>query len=387
MIAIILLSASVMTSIAYAQDVQQPDFKQENIMLLNEGDVINHDVFNVGDMSEIKGTVNGDVYSAGGNITVKGTVNGDVLAAGGTIHIAPGAIVTQDVRAAGGTVTIDGDIRGNITAAGGSIVLSDQAKVGGSFTAAAGDIRILTPITKNIKVATKTLYINGQVGGSAEVAVENITFGDTGKILGDLTYMSQNELLINESAVVGTTVHRLPPQELQKNNDEAARHIMGRAFAFIGLLGLIAKMFVGLLFIHLMPEFSKKAADNLRAQSWRSLGTGFLVAVLTPILIIALISTLIGAPLAMILFVGYILLMYISPVIVMLATGQYLAKRFNQKWNDAAAFIGGLLLLSLIRFVPVLNVISAMVIMFLGVGVLVNTKLEVYKELRKKNLI
>lgn len=386
-IAILILSASVTTSIAYAQDTQNLDYDMENISMVGETDVVNHDVFNVGDMTEIKGTVNGDVYTAGSEVIIKGTVNGDVLAAGGSVHIAPGASVSQDIRLAGGKATIDGKVGGNATVLGGTIHLSDQAQIGGSFTGAGNEIRIDAPIGKNIKLAAKTLYVNAPIAGGADIAVQSMTFGDAGRIQGSLSYMSENEFMINEEMIGGTIQHKLPPQEWQKPEKERTDKVIGRAFAFVGLLGLIARLFVGLLFIHVLPEFSKKAADNLKKQMWRSLGTGFLIVVLAPILILALFSTIVGVPIAFIFLAGYLMAMYFSPIIVMLAIGQFIAKRFDQKWNDALAFSLGLVILFVTRFIPVLNVLLSMFVMLIGVGVLVNTKMEVYKELRKKNLL
>ncbi len=386
-IAILILSASVTTSIAYAQETQKPDFDMETITVVGETDVINHDVFSVGDMTEVKGTINGDVYTAGGDVVIKGQVNGDVLAAGGSVHIAPGATVSQDVRMAGGKVTIDGVVSGNATVVGGSILLSEQAEVIGSLTGAGSDMRIDAPIGKNLKLAAKSLFLNAPVAGGADIAVQNMTFGDTGRIQGNLSYMSENEFMIDEGKVGGTVQHRLPPQEFQKPDKERSDRVIGRAFAFVGFLGLIARLFVGLLFIHVLPEFSKKAADNLKKQMWRSLGTGFLVIVLSPILIIALFSTIVGVPIAFIFLAGYLMAIYFSPIIVMLAIGQFIAKHFDRKWNDALAFSLGLLILFVTRFIPVLNVLLSMFVMLLGVGVLVNTKIEVYKDLRKKNLL
>ena len=386
-IAILILGASVTTSIAYAQDTQKLDYDMDNIMVVDETAVINKDVFSYGDRSEIIGTINGDVYVAGGEVMIKGQVNGDVLVAGGKVFIEPQAVITQDVRAAGGEIDIDGTINGNITAIGGVIKIHEMAKLGGSVTAAGGEVHLLAPIEENINVATSSLYINAPIAGSADLAVREMSFGESAQIGGDLSYMSENELVVNEGIVAGNVAHRFPPQEFQKSERERTEHVVGRAFAFVGLLGLIAKLFIGLLFIHILPEFNKKAANNLRAQPWRSLGTGFLVVVLTPILIIALISTIIGLPVAFIFLVGYIMAMYLSPVIVMLTLGQFAAKHFNQKWNDALAFVIGLCVLFMLSFVPVLNVITTMVVTLLGVGVLLNTKVEVYKELRKKNLL
>ncbi len=386
-IAILILGASVTTSIAYAQDTQKLDYDMDNIMVVDEAAVIDHDVFSYGDRSEIKGTINGDVYVAGGEVVIKGQVNGDVLAAGGNIHIDPEAVISQDVRAAGGEVHVEGTVNGNLTAVGGVIKVHEFANIAGSVTAAGGEVHLLSPVGKNVKIATGSLFLNAPVVGSADLAVREMSFGESAQIGGDLSYMSENEIVVNEDVVVGNVAHKFPPQELQKSERERTEHVVGRAFAFVGLLGLIAKLFIGLLFIHVLPAFSKKAANNLRVQPWRSLGTGFLVVVLTPILIIALISTIVGLPVAFIFLVGYILAMYLSPVIVMLALGQLAAKHFNQKWNDALAFVIGLLVLFLLRFIPVVNVLSTMVVTLLGVGVLMNTKLEVYKDLRKKNLL
>src|SRR3989344_7228032 len=92
-ITVLVLATFVTTSIAYAQDLQRPDFRQEEIVTLAKDEVIDRDFFGAGQVVEINGTVNGDVYAAGGEVTVSGVVNGDVLVAGGRRPHLPGARV------------------------------------------------------------------------------------------------------------------------------------------------------------------------------------------------------------------------------------------------------------------------------------------------------
>ena len=61
--------------------------KLTKLYILGSDEVINKDVFAVGDRVDVSGTVNGDVYALGSEIFVDGTVNGDLLAAGGTVNI------------------------------------------------------------------------------------------------------------------------------------------------------------------------------------------------------------------------------------------------------------------------------------------------------------
>ncbi|KXK12060.1 MAG: Polymer-forming cytoskeletal [Microgenomates bacterium OLB23] len=385
-IAFLLLGAFAVSSFAYAQDTQQPDFDMQDIVMVNEDDIINHDVFSFGEMTDIKGTINGDVYTAGGEVTVDGRINGDVLAAGGEVRILQSAIVAQDIRVAGGTVTIDGTVNGNITAAGGKIIINNAARVNGSFTAAGGEIRIDAPVNRNVKLVGQSVAINSPIAGGADIMVQDLSFGTEGRIQGNLSYVSEQEFVIGDGIVGGTIQHKLPPQEM-RSAQEQPKYIMGRVFTFMGLLSLVAKLFVGLLLIHLFPTFSNKASDKVGSQIWRSLGTGFLIVVLSPILIVALFATIVAFPLASMLLVGYLFVLYLASIFVMLALGKMVIHRINKKWNDAAAFVVGLLALFVVGLIPVLNIFVCMAVTCIGIGAFVNTKLEVYKDLRKKNLL
>ena len=65
----------------------------------------------------------------------------------------------------------------------------------------------------------------------------------------------------------------------------------------------------------------------------------------------------------------------------------YSGEQNQNKSHWVIWLLTGLIVLFVLRFVPVLNVILSIFVMLIGVGVLANTKLEVYKDLRKKNLL
>ncbi len=385
-IAVLIASVCVTTSIAYAQDIQNPDYKQEEIVTIAESDVVDKDFFGVGEVVEISGVVNGDVYAAAGDIAINGQVNGDVLAAGGRVYIAQGARVSQDVRAAGGKVIVEGSVGQNITAVGGMVRIGNDATVEGNVTVAGGEVLIETPLTKNLKAAGGSVTIDAVIAGDAEVATGDLRFLEGARIEGDLTYASDRELSIDEAVVTGSIVHYNPPQDAMADTSNKQDGVAKTFFVFEAL-ALIAKLLIGLLFIHLLPEFSRKAASHIQTSPWRSLGSGFLIVVLTPILIIALMITVIGLPIGFILLAAYMLALYIAPIFVMFAIGQALATRFKKTWNDGWMLLLGLLVVAVLKFIPGVNILATMLIGLLGVGTLFTTKMEVYNDLRKKKLI
>src|SRR4249920_606798 len=86
-----------------------PDDKTaRKLVVIPAGQVIDRDLFAVGEIVEISGTVNGDVYAVGGQILVDGTINGElgrnVTVVAANLELMPSALIHGNVVAAGANV-------------------------------------------------------------------------------------------------------------------------------------------------------------------------------------------------------------------------------------------------------------------------------------------
>jgi len=98
----------------------EPHRRYENVVntgtpvTVEEDEVVEGDVVNIGGPITVRGLVEGDVVAIGGNITVSGAVEGDAVSVGGNIFLEGDACICGDGVSVGGRVTLspESEIRG-----------------------------------------------------------------------------------------------------------------------------------------------------------------------------------------------------------------------------------------------------------------------------------
>lgn len=354
-------------------------------VVLSQNETVNKDYFAAGDSVTVSGTVNQDAYIAGGNILVDGNVNGDLLVAGGTVTIS--GKIKNNVRVIGGQIIISGSIGGNLSIAGGSINITNSAALEGNIAAAGGNLMVLSPIKKDINFAGGTFNLGNSVSGDVIATVGQITLSPQAKIKGNLTYLSDTEATIQEGAVVsGETVHNQPPPEVKRPQPaKATIASFSRVFLFFKLLSLISSIIIGLIFIKFFPVNFQKTADQISTKFWGSLGRGFLILIVTPIVFVVLLMTVVGIPLGFMLIVALGILVYFAKFFVSLWVGQKILGRDSSKvgW----ALVLGLVVVMIAGSIPLLGWIASLLTLFLGLGAIFLQKQEFYRELKEKKLV
>ena len=112
-----------------------------------------------------------------------------------------------------------------------------------------------------------------------------------------------------------------------------------------------------------------------------------MTVILTPILVLIAAFTVVGIPIALILLFLFLLTLYLAKIFVSVAIGKKIIGMINQKAGDYAVFILGLLVYTLVTLIPVIGTIIAILVVLGGVGAIVTTKKDLYKQLRSKKLI
>lgn len=322
---------------------------RSNNVVLSAGQTVNGNYFGTGADVRVDGTVNGDAYVAGGTVTINGRVNGDLLVAGGTVTIR--GPVTQDIRVAGGTVTLAGTVGRNVTVAGGTVVIERDANISGSVVAGVG---------------TMTLASGTQIAGN-------------------LSYMSSDVAVIEKGARVKgeTDYHATSPRQDKQRTQRNA--ITG--FLWGKIISLVAMYIIGLLFITFLPRFTTRVVDIVKRDSWKSIGLGMVILLVTPLIVIFLMATLIGIPFALATLFGYIMILYIGKIFVAMFLGQWATRSLKRDVSPAWTLFAGLLLHMIITLIPVLGWIAGLFVMLWGTGALTLGKREAYLALRKKDLL
>jgi len=328
-------------------------------------DVSNKDLYAAARSVDIQAVVKGDVVAAGERVTVSGAVTDDVIAAGRTVTVS--GPVGDDVRLAGETVTVSRSVAGHAVIAGSEVFLESGSEITDWAWVAGGRVTIAGNVGGELKVAAGEFTLTGTIDGDAYVVGERIHIEDGAVINGNLTWRGNDEPVISDGAVIRGEVIAGPPIE------EAE----GPGFGFRVYIALTLLIAAGVLYTVLR---SACEACVMRVQSrpgW-SLLLGLVVFATTPVLIMILFVSGIGALLGVVL-----LLTYGLALILGLLTGIVAAARLGLKWlrRDEepslglvwAAIAGVALLLAIAG--PLAAVINTF-LMFVGLGALAQNAYE-----------
>ncbi|HET7202306.1 MAG TPA: hypothetical protein VFI92_02955 [Steroidobacteraceae bacterium] len=344
----------------------------------HDGDTVSHqfgsDYFGAGGALNLTDSVAGDAFVAGGHVTTASEVQGDLVAAGGEVSI--GGAVGDDLYAAGGEVQLDAIVSGNARVAGGDLTVGPATVVNGALTLSGGRIRFEGMTHEYLQATGGEVRIDGTVLGDAEVRAEDVQIGSATRIDGKLTVYGEREPAVPEGAVIGGGVEFHEADISMHFDDEDARDVRTVAHGVGSFLWVLGVFIAGVLFTLAFPAYSARAADWIGREPLRSLGLGFVILVCLPVLGLLLLITIVGIPLALILFLLYVLLLFLGWVTSALFLGRKgLELLHTRQPVTTARRIGALLAavvaLWLLGQVPIVGGWITFAALVLGIGALV----------------
>lgn len=339
------------------------DLRQGRDVSVGSGETVTDDIYAAGGTISIDGTVNGSVIAVGGSITVTGNVSRDLIIAGGTINVT--GRVGGSIRAAGGNLTLNGPVEHDVVVTGGTIDIGSRGTIGRDLVLAGGTATVSAPVARRVQMGAGTLTLRNRVGGDVSGSVDHLRL-DGSQIGGNLDYTSNNQVdLLNGARVAGTTTRHTP----------SGRGVAGAGDSFIGWLRALIGIFaLGLLFILLLPRFSGRAIDTLRAEPWASLGIGATILVVTPIVaVIAFIVGLLigGWWIALLLIPAWILALALGYVVSGFLLGRLIFAQLGWgRYHDAFALLAGVAVLAVVALIPLLGWLVSLAALVFGAGAL-----------------
>jgi hypothetical protein len=325
-----------------------------------------------GDVS-LTDEVAGDAFLAGGRVTTAAEVKGDLVAAGGEVSIGGG--VGDDLYAAGGQVQVDAIVTGNARVAGGDVTVGPATVIAGALSATGGRLRFEGNAHQYLRASGGSVFIDGVVQGDAEVDAEEITIGPNTRITGRLVARSPRQPEIPDGAQIvgGVEYSRAEVGHVISTDDTETGSVEHGIGSFLWMLGVFV---AGALFMVAFPAYSTRAAKWIGQEPLRSLGLGFVILVSLPVLAVLLLFTIVGIPLALIVFMLYLLLLFLGWVTAAMFVGQKLLGFLRSDAPETTArrllaLLAAVLALWLVGFVPILGFWVKFAALLLGIGALV----------------
>lgn len=329
-------------------------------------ETVKGDFYAAGGNGSVAGVVEGDLMVAGGSLVVSGTVEQDAFLAGGSITVS--GDIKDDLRIVSGNVTITGSVGGDLMIAGGQVQVISGASIAGDVVVAGGTVMMDGSIDGNMRVIGGKASIDGTIAGSVSAKVEQLTIGSAATIGNGLSYQSRKEAVISESADIQGGIDFSPLKA--PNRENVARGLVA-ALAVVKtatfLMFLAAALVVGLLW----KKFTNDGASRLGSNFWGSLGWGLIMVIVTPVVGIALAVTVIGIPLAILIFLTYCLGLFIACILSPVVLGAWLIKWITKSATpkvDWVAIILGVVVFNLVGIIPVLGGLFKMVLLLSVVG-------------------
>lgn len=323
---------------------------------LRSGETVAENLYSAGRTAVIEGTVNGDLLLLGGNLTVSGPVSKDAAILGGNVTIS--GSIGDDLRVAGGSVVVSGPIHGDLVVAGGSVHVTSNARIGGDLLAAGGRVTIDGAVSGRVEALGGSVVLNGNVTKDVFVqGAKSLALGEHADLGGNLTYRGTQELTRAPGAVVHGAV------DFQKLTSRGAGRpiwlFWGSAFLGVWwvlklIIGTVSALLLFFFFRRQVSEIVLHAGQNFG----RSLLTGFLVLVATPVAAVLLLASLIGSIFGIIIGFAYITWLILAGIgggILLGAFAIRLISRAREHPLDWKVILLGMVLLAVLGLVPVLG--------------------------------
>ena len=351
--------------------------KEDNeidIVVLPSTAVVNHDYFAHGRTVEISGIVNGDLYVLGGQVFIDGTINGDVLVAAGSVEIS--GEVSNNVRMLAGQALITGQIGRSLTGVAATIELSPSAAIGRNAVIVSGNADVKTRIVRNLRIYSSSVRISDRIGGKVLAYVGRLRLTSKVVIDGSLEYWSNKNALIDPNAAVQGGVTHHPSFFYDFMHNKVFNWLkIGSKFAGL-VMNFLYSFIIGLVMLRYFPQRIERTIEMLNTKPAQSAVAGIVLIFLLPIVMLAMIITILGVPFALTLLSLTVIGFYTAKILSILWLSTHLFRRFEFKKHQRLYFAFGLIVYFILSLIPYLGTVVTSAALILGIGGGVLGKIE-----------
>ncbi len=394
------------------------EFDEDGI--LEEGEIIDDDLFIGGDIVEINGTVNGDVFASGSIVKVNGTINGSLASGAQTILI--NGKVSGSVYAGSMTITLgpDTEIGRNMFYGGFNLNAEEGSIIHRDLLVGAYQALLSGEIGRDVQAGVGALDIDGSIGNNVRAEVASPSDGQPPQIYPSppgIDTIAPAGIRVSEEAEIGGSLYykssedqaraiaitppggiefdydpQVNPNVDSPDPDEIGSRLVG-AWLLKQVRVFITLMLLGGLIIWQLPGLLNKVSEKAEKEVMPSLGWGlvsimvvYLGALLAGGLIVASaiffgVITL-GELSRVILTVGFtslglimagfgLLVSYGSKLVVSYLVGKLLMRWLAPKYEDQPiwSMLIGIFLYTFLRAIPLgFGLVIGICVTLVGIG-------------------
>jgi cytoskeletal protein CcmA (bactofilin family) len=393
------------------------EFDEDGI--IEEGEIIDDDLFIGGDVVEINGTVNGDVFASGSIVKVNGTINGSLASGAQTILI--NGKVSGSVYAGSMTITLgpDTEIGRNMFYGGFNLSAEEGSVIHRDLLVGAYQVLLAGEVGRDVQAGVGALEINGYVGNNVRAEVGSPSDGQPPQIYPSppgIDTIAPSGIRVSEDAEIGGSLYYksredqsraiaiAPPggiefdydPQINPNVDSPDPEDIGSRLVGAWLVKqvrvFITLMLLGGLIVWQIPGLLNKVSNKVEKEALPSLGWGlvsimvvYLGAFLAGGLVLASaiffgVVTL-GELSRVILAVGFsslglimagfgLLISYGSKLVVSYLVGKLLIRWLAPKYEEQHiwSMLIGVFLYTFLRAIPFIGLVIGLCVTLVGIG-------------------
>ena len=349
-----------------------------------------HQQFAAGDTVKITANVADDIFAAGREVTLEGARAQTLVAGAGRLVIRNSTI--HDLIAGGLDIEIHGTIEDDAVIAvcpmcwwaPRRILIGKDARIGDDARLFADTIEIDGSVGRELYATARRIVISGSITGKADIKAKEIVITSSARLGGEVIFRSPGKPDIALGATITGPVREVPTKVDFPDVSELPRKLAWFA-GMVAIGAALGVLVLGALSQLAVPRLLQSSVDRLAAQPWASVGYGLAWALLTPAIAGLLLFTLIGAPAAIVLMAGFIVLVALGFVTAGYAAGLWLKQHIKPNTSVPGTLgriswtLLGLFVLLVMNVVPFVGWIMAALIFMAGLGATVSAVLERFR--------
>ena len=313
-----------------------------------------------GNTVRVEGVINGDLLAFCQTLEVRGTVKGDL------VSFAKRTVVSGSVEGHIYTLSqsldLDGQLGHSIYGWAQSFRVDNRGHVGDGIVVGAGDFILEGEVQRSVTIFTSNADVSGSIGRELTMAGGSLTLMNTARVGGNLS--ARVHQLQDVHIADGATIAGTRDIQLQVRTSQFTRP----RFYFHQAVWLASAMLVGWLGLVLFPGFFR-ATTQAVGSGWRSLGLGVGVLAGVPVAMVVVAITLVGIPVSLMLLALYLAAIYLAKIWVGAFLGRIVLRPAGATKHEwLLGLLLGLLILTIVGFIPYLGGLVRLGMVCLGLG-------------------
>ena len=233
-------------------------------------------------------------------------------------------------------------------------------------------------ITRTVKAVGNEITLSGTINKNCYIEANELSIDENCTILGDLEYLSNEEIEISKDKVNGNIKYIKPNKEDNKAGLESFLVVkVGK------LLSIAINTFIIAGIILLLRKNAIKNKKSIVSNILSSLGLGLIALIMIPSI------SLIGAGIGVILFILYLLILLNSISVVALETALLINSHKESKMNNWQILVIAILIalgIGIIRYIPVVKSLVSIILPILSIGIVIKAILRKKEQLSEESI-